>query len=125
MFVLPSVTRAEAFGFVQLEAMAHGKPVISTALCSGVPWVNQDGVTGFVVPPGNADTLRAAIQQLIVDTALRRRLGTAGRQRVQEEFTLRQMADRFVDVCHEIVAPSPARRRLTQSTASAITGARG
>jgi rhamnosyl/mannosyltransferase len=104
MFVLPSVTRAEAFGFVQLEAMAHGKPVISTALRSGVPWVNQDRVTGIVVPPGNADALRTAIQQLAVDSALRHQFGTAGRQRVRDEFSLGQMADRFVDVCHEVAS---------------------
>ena len=44
--------RTEAFGVVQIEAMAAGRPVVSTNLPTGVPWVNQDGVSGLVVPPG-------------------------------------------------------------------------
>ncbi len=93
--VLPSITRAEAFGYVQLEAMAAGKPVISTDVPTGVPWVNQHGRTGLVVPAGNADALRAAIEQISGDPALQTTLGAAGRSRVEAEFTLDRLRQRL------------------------------
>ena len=95
VFVLPSVTQAEAFGYVQLEAMAAGKPVISTDVPSGVSWVNQDGKTGFVVRAGDAAALREAIDRVMNDAALRARLGAAGRARVEDEFTLARLRDRL------------------------------
>jgi glycosyltransferase involved in cell wall biosynthesis len=93
--VLPSVTRAEAFGYVQIEAMACGTPVISTDVPSGVSWVNQHERTGLVVPAGQADALRAAIDRLMSDAALRQRLGDAGRRRVECEFTLVRLRERL------------------------------
>jgi glycosyltransferase involved in cell wall biosynthesis len=93
--VLPSVTRAEAFGYVQLEAMACGKPVISTDVASGVSWVNQHMRTGLVVRAGDADALRAAIDRLSADQALRETLGAAGRARVEQQFTLERLRERL------------------------------
>jgi rhamnosyl/mannosyltransferase len=91
IFVLPSVTRAEAFGYVQLEAMACRKPVVSTRLPSGVPWVNRHGESGLTVPAGDADALRRTLAELAGDAVLRARLGQGGRLRVEREFTLEIM----------------------------------
>jgi rhamnosyl/mannosyltransferase len=101
MLVLPSVTKAETFGFVQLEAMAAGKPVISTTLPTGVPWVNE---TGIVVPPGDAGALRSAIDRLVKDRCLAARIGAAGETRARTQFTMAAMADRLVATCHEVAA---------------------
>jgi glycosyltransferase involved in cell wall biosynthesis len=106
--VLPSVTRAEAFGLVQLEAMAAGKPVISTDLPTGVPWVNQHGVTGLVVPPRDPIALRAAIQALMGEPGFAERLGHAGASRASRDFTTAKMADAFVRVCADVAGAKPA-----------------
>ncbi len=96
--VLPSVTRAETFGFVQLEAMAAGTAVVSTSLPTGVPWVNESGI---VVPPGDVDALRGAIERLAGDPALAATIGAAGRARARAEFSLSEMRNRIVRVCEE------------------------
>jgi rhamnosyl/mannosyltransferase len=92
IFCLPSTYRSEAFGIVQLEAFAAGKPVISTDLPSGVPWVNQNGVSGLVVPPGDPDSLADAINTLLENNDLRIKLGKASYQRVTDLFTADRMA---------------------------------
>jgi rhamnosyl/mannosyltransferase len=103
VFVLPSITNAEMFGVVQLEAMACRKPVISTDLPTGVSWVNQNGKTGYVVPPANAEQLLKAIQLLIANPRLREEMGEAGRKRVEENFTSAKMAEAMLQVYQEML----------------------
>ena len=93
VFVLPSISRAECFGLVQLEAMIYGKPVINTALPTAVPEVSLDGVTGITVKPGDADELSQAIQTLTDDKELREKYGAEAEKRCKEKFSLQQMED--------------------------------
>jgi glycosyltransferase involved in cell wall biosynthesis len=111
VFVLPSVTRAEAFGYVQLEAMASGKPVVSTDLPSGVPWVNRHEETGLVVPPRDPAALASALRRLISDPQLRARLGAAGRTRVLTEFSMAHMGASAAAVYEAIAGETRAAGR--------------
>lgn len=103
VFVLPSITNAEMFGVVQLEAMACRKPVISTNLPTGVPWVNQHGKTGYVVSPGNIEELARGIRHLFSNPQLREEMGEAGRMRVEQHFTSTKMAAAILQVYQEML----------------------
>ena len=109
VFCLPSVARSEAFGLVQIEAHAAGTPVVSTALPTGVPFANLDGVTGLVVPPGAAAPLAGALRRLLDDAELRRRLGGQARARVVRDFTVPRMVAGTIEVYRE-AAEVHARR---------------
>jgi rhamnosyl/mannosyltransferase len=102
VFCLPSIARSEAFGLVQLEAMACAKPVVNTGLTTGVVYASLDGVTGLTVPPGDSRALAAALGKLFGDDALRARLGAQGLDRVRREFTHDLHVRRILDLYSEI-----------------------
>jgi rhamnosyl/mannosyltransferase len=115
VFALPSHLRSEAFGLVQLEAMASGIPVVNCRIPSGVPGVSLDGETGLTVPPADPRALAGAITRLLDDPALARRMGEAGKRRVAEVFSLDGMTERTLALYTRILAEggprSPGRGR--------------
>ena len=87
VFALPS--RGEGFGFVYLEAMAFGKPVIGGAH-GGALDVIEDGVTGFLVPHGDLERLSGALEMLLADPSRAAQMGAQGKDRLAQKFSFQQ-----------------------------------
>jgi glycosyltransferase involved in cell wall biosynthesis len=97
IFVLPSVSRLEAFGIVALEAMATGKPVV-VADIPGVRDVIQDGREGFIADPVNPADLAAKINRLVSDPTLRRDMGRRARDKVLGAYSIEKVTDQILNV---------------------------
>jgi glycosyltransferase involved in cell wall biosynthesis len=87
----------ESYGMVNIEAMASGKPVVSTNK-GGPSETVADGVAGYLVPPGDAAGLALQVIALLENAALRTRMGTAGRARVEELFSVKAMAAQYMRI---------------------------
>ncbi len=111
VFALPSVAKSEAFGVVQLEAMAHGLPVVNTDLPTGVPWVSQDGETGLTVPPNDPAALATALGDLLADADRRHRYGRNARERVVERFSPPRMVAAVEKRYRSVLADRSSRSR--------------
>lgn len=103
VFVLPSVASNEAFGLVQLEAMAFGKPVVNTDLPTGVPEVSVNDVTGLTVPPRDAGALGEALRMILQDDERRMRYGRAAAQRARE-LSLEAFLSRVKSLYNELLS---------------------
>jgi len=100
IFVLSS--RWEGLPYTIIEAMMAGLPVVATEV-GGVPELVEDGVTGFLVPPRDPEALAEALQKLIADPELRRRMGQAGHEKALKEFTLARMLRETEKVYQEVL----------------------
>lgn len=100
LFVLPS--RRESFGLVLAEAMACGLPVVATNV-GAIPEVVQDGVTGVLVPPDDAQALADAMVSLLSDRPRMQAMAAAGAQRVRERFTWDLVAQRVLGGYHSVL----------------------
>jgi rhamnosyl/mannosyltransferase len=94
--VLPSNSALEGFGIVQIEAMALGKPVVSSDLPTGVTYVNRNNETGITFPVGDSSAFAAACNRLLYDAGLRERLGLNARKRTFGEFSYTAMREAAV-----------------------------
>jgi rhamnosyl/mannosyltransferase len=104
VFALSSVMRSEAFGIVQLEAMACGTPIINTQLDSGVTFVSPHGVSGLTVPPADAGALSDGINQLLDQPKRRAELGEGARRRVRESFTVERMVQNTFQLYQDVMS---------------------
>jgi len=104
---LPSIERTEAFGMVLLEAMAHGKACIATAVTgSGMGWVVDDEVTGLLVPPTDTRALAAALARLRDDRVTLARLGEAGRAKFARQLHIAASTQGISGVYGRALAPT-------------------
>jgi sugar transferase (PEP-CTERM/EpsH1 system associated) len=95
LFALSSI--AEGTPVTMLEAMASGLPVVSTAV-GGIPDLVQDGVSGTLVPPGDAEQLAEALASYVLDEERTRRHGAAGRARIEQKYSVSAMLDHYLDL---------------------------
>lgn len=107
VFVMP--TRGEAFGMVFQEAAAAGVPAIGTSI-NAIPEIVQHAATGLLVPPADPHALRQALDRLVGDAALRRRLGTAARERIERVASMDRYAARLSELVHSVAGREPEPR---------------
>ncbi|MBU0477116.1 GT4 family glycosyltransferase PelF, partial [bacterium] len=100
VFVLCSIS--EALGIAVLEAMASSKPVVATNV-GGIPEVVKDEETGILVPPGNPEALAESITRLLKNKEEARRIGLAGRRRVEKYFDIKLKVKKVEEIYDKLI----------------------
>ena len=105
--VLVHPATMEGFANCVLQAMAAKVPVVVSAV-GGMPESVHDGVNGILIPPKDVDALADAVMRLLGDPDLRRRMGAAGRQIVEEQFSVDGMVNGVIDVYNKVLNSKPS-----------------
>jgi glycosyltransferase involved in cell wall biosynthesis len=111
----------ESFGRVFIEAMAARRPVVAFE-GGGASDVILDGETGILVPRGNVGAFADAVERLVADEGLRRRMGEAGRQRVAREYTIDRHVASVLALHQEVIAPRGSRPGVPWSGSGNVPG---
>jgi glycosyltransferase involved in cell wall biosynthesis len=118
--VVACPSHREGFGVACLEAMAHGRPVVASAV-GGLLDLVVDGETGIHVPPGDVPALRAALERLLADRELRRSMGEAGRRRAAERFSWETVTRQTVELYARYAGKNPGHSGSDSSERSATS----
>lgn len=110
--IVHSSTEPEPFGRVIVEVMASGRPVVASA-AGGVPEIVEDGSTGLLTPPGDAQAMAAAIEELLAEPERARALAERGRESVRSRFTAERFATQIQAVYESTLADRRGGRRAT------------
>lgn len=108
-FVFPSHLRSEAFGISLVEAARAGKPMICAEIGTGTTFINIDGLTGLVVPPGDATALSAAMTRLADDRSMAHAMGQAARERYETLFRAQTMVSAHLDLYAQLLSRRKAK----------------
>jgi rhamnosyl/mannosyltransferase len=102
-FVLPSISKNENFGIVQLEAMKFSLPIIVTNIKSGVPVVGSPGKSTILIEPENSDEIGSALNTLFKNQALAKSLGNEGKRLFNEKYTYQTMIDSHLNTFEKVL----------------------
>lgn len=102
IFVFPTYYTHETFGLVNLEAMQHSLPIVST-FEGGIPDVVLDGKTGYLVQQKNINELAEKLELLLINPKLRKKFGNAGNDRYKQLFTFNIFEQRLTSILNEVL----------------------
>lgn len=101
IFTILSIIDSETFGVAAVEASACGIPIVATNV-GGLPEVVDDGVSGIIVPPKNAEQVALALERLIVDKELRDKMGINGREKVEKQYNWQNNVNQMVSLYRKL-----------------------